>query len=220
MLVLIVAACAPAQEGPAAPPAPPSTVDSLDGGSTPTTEYARLAASIDPNGTSLAGAGIEAYRFVSTVEFEDRPALNSRYVGEATVMPPAMRLRSSGITGSFDYLSTDSGTWYGVDGQWVEVAETFMWSPAGPIPTHAVASIIGRLALRSGTIHDLGNETVVGMPVRRLRRTAPTIVVDVLVTNDGLVLGVEMFDDLPHVDRVVTWTIEASIDEFSIEPPA
>lgn len=205
--------------------APPAPVEATTGtpaalGDGDVSRFSELASTIDPTGAGLARAGIEAYRFVSTVEFVDRPRLGSTYVGEVTLQPAATRVRATGDTGAFQFLSSDEGTWFRFGDTWFTSAQGgFRWNPAGPIPTYAVASIIGRIALGRGTIVDLGTETILGRSVRRLRRVEDTLQVDVLVTADGLVLGLEMLDDLPVADRIVRWHIAEEIDEFDIDPP-
>lgn len=234
MLAIAVVATACSSTATTPPPSDPATDATVAGfsvdagGDVPDTleegessDYAALAARIDPTGAALARAGIEAYRFVSTVEFVDRPRLGSSYVGEVTIEPPATRLEAAGDTGAFLLISSDEGTWFRFGDTWFSGAQGgFRWNPAGPIPTHAVASIIGRIALGRGTIVALGTETILGRTVQRLRRIEETLRVDVLVTADGLVLGLEMFDDLPHADRIVRWQIAEEIDSFDVDPPA
>ena len=182
--------------------------------------HADLAERIDPSGATLAEAGLDAYRFVSTVDYADDPRLASRYDGAVSTMPRATRIVADGIAGSFVYLASDQGTWYRLRGAWHTPSPNgFQWSPAGPIPSHFVASIIGRLALGSGEIVDLGTETVAGFEVSRLRRIADTIEVDVLITDDALVLGVELTEYLATTSRTVSFVIAGPIDDFHIDPP-
>lgn len=216
-LVLVVACTS----GPASAPstvieAGPITVEVGAGAGT----HTALAEMIDPTGATLAEAGLDAYRFVSTVEYADDPRLASRYDGAVTVMPAATHITSEGITGAFTYLATDDGTWYQLRDQWyVPSPQGFRWNPAGPIPSHFVASIIGRLALRSGTIADLGMETVAGVEVSRLRRIADSVEVDVLITHDALVMGVELTESLATTSRTVSFLISEPIETFRIDPP-